>query len=256
VYTPGHLALYTYVLNNPLILRDPTGAVDEPGFWEGLIPIWGSGRSAVHHFQEGNWGRGAIYTALAVSDVFLVKSLVVAGGKLVVKGGAKVLAEETVNLGEKAIADEAVTAGGKTVAKETVEQEAKVSVKAVEETAEVVKAPKPQAPPKPPIGSTGKVGENALKALGGDSQVFFRTSKGARYVDQLVNGVAHESKVGYTTLTRSVSRQIAKDVELLGSKEIQGSVWHFFKSPQTGLGGPSGPLRKALEDAGIGIVIH
>jgi RHS repeat-associated protein len=103
VEAPGHLALYTYTLNNPVILRDPTGrSVDEPGFWEGAIPIWGSGRSAVHHFQEGNWGRGTLHAALAVSDVFLVKALVVAAGKIVIKGGAKVVAEEVVSSGEKA----------------------------------------------------------------------------------------------------------------------------------------------------------
>jgi RHS repeat-associated protein len=121
VYTPGNLALYTYAQNNPLILRDPTGAVTEPGFWEGLIPIWGSGRSAVHHFQEGNWGRGTFYAAMAVTDVFLVKSLVVAGGKLVVGGGLKLAAEETVQAGEKALVKEAETVvteqGANTVAR-------------------------------------------------------------------------------------------------------------------------------------------
>jgi len=105
VHTPQNLSLYAYAWNNPLALVDPTGSsVSEPGFWEGLIPIWGSGREAVHHFQEGNWGRGALYTALAVSDVFLVKAIVVAGGKLVIKGGVKLATEE---LGERALAREA-----------------------------------------------------------------------------------------------------------------------------------------------------
>ena len=106
------------------------------------------------------------------------------------------------------------------------------------------------------IGWTGEVGENALKKLGGESQVYFRTSQGGRYVDQLVGGVAHESKVGYTTLTQSVQRQIAKDVELMAAGEIKGSVWHFFTSPVTGRGGPSAPLIQALEEAGIRFVIH
>jgi hypothetical protein len=106
------------------------------------------------------------------------------------------------------------------------------------------------------IGATGEVGEEALRSLGGESQVFFRTSRGGRYVDQLVGGVAHESKVGYTTLTRSISNQISKDAELIATRQIQGSTWHFFGSPATGLGGPSGPLRAALEQAGISIVVH
>lgn len=35
-----------------------------------------------------------------------------------------------------------------------------------------------------------------------------------------------------------------------------GVVWHFFRGPVTGIGGPSGPLRQALEQAGIQIIIH
>jgi hypothetical protein len=63
-------------------------------------------------------------------------------------------------------------------------------------------------------------------------------------------------EVGYTTLTTSVSTQIAKDAELMATRQIEGATWHFFQSPATGLGGPSTPLRQALEQAGIGIVIH
>lgn len=71
------------------------GSVGEPGTWESLIPIWGSGRAAINHFQHGNYWRGAAYTALAISDVFLVKSLVVAGGRLLVRGGASLMVRET-----------------------------------------------------------------------------------------------------------------------------------------------------------------
>ncbi|MBI3447898.1 MAG: hypothetical protein HY049_03100 [Acidobacteria bacterium] len=108
----------------------------------------------------------------------------------------------------------------------------------------------------PRIGATGVVGETALKELGGESQVFFQTSQGARYVDQLVNGVANESKVGYTSLTQSVTTQIAKDAELIQSGKVDGAVWHFFTSPVTGQVGPSGPLLQALQNAGITVVIH
>jgi len=47
--------------------------VGQSGFWEGVIPIWGSGRDAIDDFQNGKWVWGSINTALAVSDVFLVK---------------------------------------------------------------------------------------------------------------------------------------------------------------------------------------
>lgn len=106
------------------------------------------------------------------------------------------------------------------------------------------------------IGSTGKVGEEALKLLGGESQVFMKTSEGGRYIDQLVGGVANESKVGYTSLTKSISTQIAKDAELLKSGDIKGAVWHFFKSPVTGKVGASHPLLDELAKNGIKTVIH
>lgn len=106
------------------------------------------------------------------------------------------------------------------------------------------------------IGSTGSGGEQFLKTLGGDSQVYYRTSLGGRFVDQLVNGVSNESKVGYTTLTKSVQTQIAKDVELMQTKDVNGVTSHFFESPVTGLGGPSQPLLSALQQNGIKLVIH
>jgi len=53
----------------------------EPGFAESLIPIWGSGRQAAAAFSAGNYWAGAAYTALAISDVFLVKSIATGIGK-------------------------------------------------------------------------------------------------------------------------------------------------------------------------------
>ena len=106
------------------------------------------------------------------------------------------------------------------------------------------------------IGWTGKIGEDFLKTLGGVSQKYFETTvgKGGRFVDQLVNGVAYESKVGYTTLTKDIQMQIAKDAELLANKAQTGVdkvVWTFFESPVTGKAGASKPLWKALKKAGI-----
>jgi hypothetical protein len=107
------------------------------------------------------------------------------------------------------------------------------------------------------IGSTGKVGEQWLaQNLGGESQVFFNTSQGARYVDQFASGIANESKVGYQSLTPSIQLQISKDAELLNAGRVQGVDWHFFQSPVTGLGGPSQPLFNALQQNGINVIIH
>ncbi|MEJ5092464.1 hypothetical protein GEO21_20735 [Sphingobacterium faecium] len=112
---------YAYVLNNPLSYMDPLGmdtlsansdyigrytvgedvvAIDEvvvtrtvkveeqanetigqPGTAESFIPVWGSGRSAIDNFQNGNYGWGTFHTAMAISDVFLVKSIANGIGK-------------------------------------------------------------------------------------------------------------------------------------------------------------------------------
>ncbi len=107
------------------------------------------------------------------------------------------------------------------------------------------------------IGSTGQVGEQWLaQNPGGESQVFFNTTQGGRYVDQLVGDVANESKVGYQSLTPSIQLQISKDAELLNGGTFQGVNWHFFQSPMTGLGGPSQPLLNALQQNGINVIIH
>jgi hypothetical protein len=106
------------------------------------------------------------------------------------------------------------------------------------------------------IGSTGKVGEQYLQTLGGESQVYFPTSQGGRYIDQLVGDIANESKVGYQSLTPSISLQISKDAELLNTRVVQGVDWHFFQSPVTGLGGPSQPLFNALQQNGFNVIIH
>jgi filamentous hemagglutinin len=106
------------------------------------------------------------------------------------------------------------------------------------------------------IGSTGQIGEAALQELGGESQVYFRSNLGGRYIDQLVDGWANEAKVGYQSLTSTNRLQILKDADLINSTQIDGSTWHFFTSPVTGLGGPSGPLASFLAQNGIGIVIY
>jgi RHS repeat-associated protein len=103
------------------------------------------------------------------------------------------------------------------------------------------------------IGKTGDIGEEFLKTLGGIPQKFFRTTQGARFVDQYVDDIANEAKVGYQSLTTAISRQIAKDAELIESGQIQGATWNFFRSPKTGKIGPSQPLRDALQENGINI---
>jgi RHS repeat-associated protein len=60
---------------NPVAVEGLPGTISAPGFAESLIPIWGSGREAAAAFSAGNYWTGAAYTALAISDIFLVKSI-------------------------------------------------------------------------------------------------------------------------------------------------------------------------------------
>ncbi len=107
------------------------------------------------------------------------------------------------------------------------------------------------------IGATGQAGQNALaQEIGGESQVYFQTSSGGRYVDQLVGGIANEVKVGYQSLTPSIRIQILKDVELIGTGEIKGAIWNFYQSPVTGLIGPSAPLGNFLNANNIPYILH
>ena len=97
------------------------GTVGKPGFGESLIPIWGSGRESIYHFQKGNYGWGIVHGALAVSDVFLLKSVVTAGGKLLVKGGGVLIGKVAARQEAKALlAKEAA----ERLAKELAEKEA------------------------------------------------------------------------------------------------------------------------------------
>ena len=105
---------------------------------------------------------------------------------------------------------------------------------------------------------TGKEGEEyLLKTLGGESQKYINTPYGRRFIDVFSDGVAHESKVGYASLTDFVKKQIQKDVyarDVLGT--VDDVVWHFFESGVTGKQGPSGPLMDYLIENGIEVILH
>jgi hypothetical protein len=103
------------------------------------------------------------------------------------------------------------------------------------------------------IGKTGAIGEKYLQQFGGESQVYFPTDQGARYVDQVINDVAYESKVGYTALTEDISLQVSKDVELMSKGLVKSVSWVFSPSPITGGWGPSVPLFNLLDQNGINV---
>jgi hypothetical protein len=61
---------------------------EDVGFWEGLIPIWGSGKQSYHDFKRGCTVGGIVNGALAISDVFLVKAAAESVGKGAIKTGS------------------------------------------------------------------------------------------------------------------------------------------------------------------------
>lgn len=82
----------------------------------------------------------------------------------------------------------------------------------------------------------------------------FRVTGGLRRVDVLDGVTAIESKVGRTSLTAPVRQELARDIKMLRSGQVDAVQWHFSPSPTTGLGGPTGPLRAKLDEFGIPIV--
>jgi hypothetical protein len=82
----------------------------------------------------------------------------------------------------------------------------------------------------------------------------FRVTGGLRRVDVLDGVTAIESKVGRTSLTPAVRQELARDIKLLRSGQVDSVQWHFSPSPTTGLAGPTGPLRTKLNRFGIPIV--
>ena len=76
-----------------------------------------------------------------------------------------------------------------------------------------------------------------------------------RFFDVFVDGVAHESKVGYKTLS-AVEKQIRSDAYLIKNGVIEGAHWHFFASGSTNKLGASPKVLDLLDQLGIPYTIH
>lgn len=50
--------------------------------------------------------------------------------------------------------------------------------------------------------------------------------------------------------------QVAKDVELLVTGQVERYEWHFFTSPVTGKIGPTEALFELLDQNGIKVMFH
>ena len=79
----------------PSAISSPIGAATG---WSQAWPLYGSGRNAINNFQTGHPAMGTMDAAMAVSDVFLVKSVVVATVKFAGIAALKIAAAETITL--------------------------------------------------------------------------------------------------------------------------------------------------------------
>jgi hypothetical protein len=82
----------------------------------------------------------------------------------------------------------------------------------------------------------------------------FRVTGGLRRVDVLDGVTAIESKVGKTSLSSVVRQELARDVKMMRSGQVDSVEWHFSPSLKTGRSGPTGPLRAKLNKFAIPIV--
>jgi RHS repeat-associated protein len=100
LFSGGDLNLYNYCLGDPINLSDPSGLqaayepadlapeISAPGEKEYFIPVWGSGRAAMHNLQNGQWVRATFNGAMAVSDIFLIKTIATGVSKGALKLGS------------------------------------------------------------------------------------------------------------------------------------------------------------------------
>jgi len=80
------------------IVTTEKSGVGQPGTLGSIVPFYGSGRSSIDYFQTGHPVKGTLYAGLAISDVFLLKSLAVGGAKLGLKLFGKEAAEGATEL--------------------------------------------------------------------------------------------------------------------------------------------------------------
>ena len=78
----------------------------------------------------------------------------------------------------------------------------------------------------------------------------------ARRFDAVVDGIAHEAKVGFNDLDASTRAQINSDAYLIETGVIEGAHWHFYPSAQTDQIGANRKVLDLLEEKGILFTIH
>jgi hypothetical protein len=109
-------------------VTDSSEPVGEAGFWEGMIPIWGSGRDMIHSIQTGNWGMAALNAGFLVYDVVSIGAgLVSFGAGTVAMQGAKGAIRGALKMGVRQAARQGVKQLGEAASKKVAQQMAKVA---------------------------------------------------------------------------------------------------------------------------------
>lgn len=78
----------------------------------------------------------------------------------------------------------------------------------------------------------------------------------ARRFDAVVDGIAHESKVGFNDLDAGTRAQINSDAYLIETGVIRGAHWHFYPSAIADQVGANKNVLDLLEEKGIPFTIH
>ena len=120
-------------------------------------------------------------------------------------------------------------------------------------------------PPKPNKGTLSQVQKNkkvgdrvrdeiALERGTDKVEQVFKTTGGVRRIDVLDGKIGIESKVGRTGLTKRTRQELARDIKLVRSGQLDGVEWVFTRSPTTGKIGPTAALESKLNKFGIPII--
>lgn len=136
--------------------------------------------------------------------------------------------------------------------------------------ADAIKRPTHVKGPPARFFTDGKEGEAWLEDLygasvmGSSKQVRASTAgciavcnrSNVRVFDVFMDGVAHESKVGYKVWSEAIGKQIRSDAHLIRAGEIEGAHWHFSASAHTNQLGADKKVLDLLDQLEIPYTIH
>jgi RHS repeat-associated protein len=257
IWNPQSQNLYTYVLNNPLIYTDPSGHASQGYVVGTLIDIarQDTNNSARYWRIRSNLGTQALnFFPDAKEDgnntfKYLFNMATMAGyseGQAYWARQQLVNAFETKYQYDQAAFDQYISGLMISLQLNIVKVPRAGKISSAKKVTRVAKN-----------SQVGILGELKLaEIVGGRPNVYFSTSSGARYVDQLSKGIAYESKAGYVEYSTKVMNQIKKDIELIETGRIDGATWYFFRSPSTGKIGADQRILDALTDNGIKYVLY